>query len=79
MWFVYIIQCKDKSLYTGITTDVAKRFLAHQHGKGGAYTASHPPRKIVYKEKASSRSLALKREAQIKKFSRKGKLELTQQ
>ncbi len=74
MWYVYIIQCKDKTLYTGITTDVVKRFRAHQEGSGAAYTASHPPQKIVYKEKISSRSLALKREAYIKKLSRKEKL-----
>lgn len=76
MWFVYILKCRDGSLYTGITDDVQKRFRAHQEGRGGHYTRSHMPMKIVYTEELSSRSDALKREIVIKKLSRNNKLEL---
>jgi hypothetical protein len=53
MYFVYIVQCTDGSLYTGITTDVERRFLEHQEGKGGHYTRSHRVKKIVYTEKSA--------------------------
>lgn len=76
MYFVYIVQCTDGSLYTGITTDVERRFLEHQEGKGGHYTRSHRVKKIVYTEKVKTRSSALKREYYIKQLSllRKHKL-----
>jgi putative endonuclease len=73
-YYVYILECTDRSLYTGITTDLKRRFAEHKKGKGAHYTASHPPRKIVYQEKLPTRSAALKREAQIKKLSRQEKL-----
>ena len=76
MYFVYMLLCKDKSLYTGITTDVARRFLEHTNKKGGHYTASHPVAKIVYTEQFAARGAALKREAEIKAFPRKQKLVL---
>jgi putative endonuclease len=69
-WFVYILKCRDNSLYTGIAIDPKKRFEQHISGKGGRYTRSHRPVKIVYLEKLSNRSKALKREAQIKKMAR---------
>jgi len=75
-YFVYILKCKDKSLYTGITNNLAKRFEAHKKGTGARYTRSHPPKKIVYSEKYSNRSRALKREAEIKRLSRQEKLKL---
>jgi len=75
-YFVYIIRCKDKSLYTGITTDVKRRFAEHNAGKGGHYTSSRGVVKVVYSEKLKTRSSALRREAEIKKYSRKSKLEL---
>ena len=78
MYYIYILRCCDKSLYTGITMDVKRRFKEHRAGKGGHYTRSHPPEKIVYIEKAKTRSAALKREAAIKKMPRKRKLELTE-
>ena len=78
-YFVYIIQCAGGSLYTGITTDVARRFAEHKAGTAARYTRSHKPIKTVYKERQSSRSAALKREAQIKKYSRKQKLRLFDQ
>ncbi len=76
MYFVYIIECKDKSLYTGITTDVERRFKEHQAGIGGRYTSAKKVVKIVYKEKYPNRSSALKREAEIKGWPREKKLNL---
>ncbi len=76
MYFVYVLQCKDGSLYTGITTDVARRLSEHQAGTGGHYTRSRGAVKVLYSEKAGSRSAALKREAEIKKWDRKKKLDL---
>ena len=76
MYFVYIIQCRDKSLYTGIAVDLKKRFKEHQNKKGGHYTASHTVKKIVYTEKLQTRGQALKRESLIKSWSRKSKLKL---
>jgi len=70
MWHVYILLCSDKSYYTGISNNVEKRFLNHKNSKGGAYTRSHKPIKIIYKEKCADKSQALKREAQIKKLTK---------
>lgn len=75
-YFVYILLCSDGSLYTGSTNDVSKRFLVHQSGKGGAYTRSHKPVKIVYTEEFNDKSSALKREHQIKSWSKKKKVSL---
>jgi len=76
MYFVYIIRCKDKSLYTGITTDLARRFAEHKAGKGGRYTRAKGVLKVVYSEKHRNRSSASKRESEIKKLKRYRKLEL---
>lgn len=76
MYFVYIIECDDKSLYTGITTDLKRRFLEHQNGKGGHYTRSRKVVKFVFTEEQSDRSAALKREAEIKGWKKEQKLEL---
>jgi putative endonuclease len=76
MYFVYILECKDKSLYTGITTDIARRFKEHQNGKGAKYTGAKKAVKVVYTERKLNRSTASKREAAIKKFSRQEKLNL---
>ena len=76
MWYVYIILCKDITMYTGITTDVKRRFEEHKTGKGGHYTRAHRVKKVIYSEKHPTRSNALKREAEIKKWSREKKLEL---
>lgn len=75
-YFVYILECSDKSLYTGITTDLERRFAEHKIGKGGHYTSYNPPVKIRYFEEHNTRSLAAKREAQIKGWSRTKKLAL---
>ena len=77
MYFVYILTCKDGSLYTGITTDVDRRFKEHKAGKGGHYTKAKGVDKILYTEKQATRSLALKREAEIKRWPRRQKLALT--
>jgi len=76
MYFTYIIECLDGTLYCGITTDVKRRFKEHREGKGGNYTRSHKPLKIVYTEKCKDRSTALKREIEIKSFSKENKLKL---
>ena len=73
-WFVYILLCHDNSLYTGIAKDVEKRLSEHKSGNGGAYTRSHLPVRIVYQETQPNRSAALKREAQIKHWSRRMKM-----
>lgn len=78
MYFVYILQCKDKSLYTGITTDVVRRLAEHKAGTASHYTHAKGAVKLVYTEKHPNRSAALKREAAIKKLPRKSKLALTQ-
>jgi putative endonuclease len=74
MWYVYIIYRSDNSLYTGVTTDVSRRVKAHNEKSGGSYTRIRTPVKLVYQEAQPDRSSALKREAQIKKWSRAKKL-----
>ena len=76
MYTLYIIECADGSLYTGITTDLARRFKEHQNGKGGHYTRAHKPVRIIYSEEYANRSQASVREAAVKKFSREEKLAL---
>jgi putative endonuclease len=76
MYFVYILECKDGSLYTGITTNVARRLEEHKSGKGGHYTRARGAVKMVYTERKKNRSTASKREAAIKKLSREEKLSL---
>ncbi len=74
MWYVYVLLCKDNSLYTGISNNPEKRFLEHKNGTGGRYTRSRKPLKIIYSEKLSSKSAALKREFEIKSWSRGEKI-----
>lgn len=74
MWFVYVILCQDNSLYTGYTNNLQKRFETHQKGKGAIYTRSHKPLKIVYSQKFTSKITALKREREIKSWSRTRKI-----
>jgi len=76
MWHVYIIQCKDGSLYTGATTDISRRVIEHNNKKGGSYTRSRLPVALLYKENCFTRSQALKREIQVKSLSRAKKLAL---
>lgn len=76
MYFVYMLECIDGSLYTGITTDVARRLSEHQAGKGGHYTRAHGAKRMVYTEVHKNRSSASKREAAIKRLARQEKLKL---
>lgn len=71
-----MIQCSDLSLYTGITTDVAKRFEQHRIGKGAKFFYTCKPEKIVYVELYHNRSTASQRETRIKKLTRKEKQQL---
>lgn len=75
-WSVYILLCQDGSFYTGISNNVTRRFLDHKNGNGGAYTRSHPPLKIIYIEPVSNKSSALKRELEIKSWSRQKKIKM---
>jgi len=74
MWFVYVLLCSDGSFYVGYSDNVKKRFLDHQKGKGGRYTRSHKPIRIVYSEQLDTKSEALKREFEIKSWSREKKI-----
>ena len=69
-WFVYMVRCRDGSLYTGVTTDAKRRAKEHNAGTGGAYTRARRPVRLVYREPAKDRSSALRREARIKRLSR---------
>lgn len=75
-YFVYILQCGDGSLYTGITTDLARRLKEHVEGTGGHYTRARGAVRIIYSERHPDRSAASRREAGVKRLSRGKKLEL---
>ena len=76
MYFVYLIECADSSIYTGITTDVERRLSEHKNGIGSNYTAAKHAVRVLYTEEYPDRSSALKREAAIKRLSRAKKLAL---
>ena len=76
MNYIYILRCADGTLYTGSTTDLSRRLAAHNAGKGAKYTRSRRPVVMVYHEELESWSAALRREAAIKKLTRKEKLGL---
>ncbi|MBI3621169.1 MAG: GIY-YIG nuclease family protein [Nitrospirae bacterium] len=73
-WCVYIVECKDRSLYTGITNDLRHRVVEHNRAKGARYTRYRRPVRLVYWEEAENRSVAAQREAQVKSWSRRKKL-----
>lgn len=75
-WCVYLVRCSDFSLYCGIAKDINDRIRQHNLGKGAKYTRCRLPVQLVYLEKVKDRSSALKREFQIKQFSRCEKLRL---
>ena len=75
-WSVYILRCADNSLYTGVATDIEARLATHNAGKGAKYTRGRLPVKLVYREAASGRGAALKREHVIKRLSRAAKRQL---
>ena len=68
-WFLYLIECLDGSIYTGIAIDVAARYAAHAAGKGASYTRSHPPVKLLASTKYPDRSSASKAEYRVKQLS----------
>ena len=75
-WHVYILKCSDDTLYTGITTDIKRRFAEHEAGIGAKYTKGRSPLTLIYSEECKDRSLASKRELEIKSLSKKQKLAL---
>lgn len=76
-WSVYMIRCDDGSLYTGVSTDVERRFREHRERiRGAKFFKGRSPLEVVYREAGHSRSSACRREAEIKKLSRAGKLRL---
>jgi predicted GIY-YIG superfamily endonuclease len=74
-WFVYILRCSDGSLYTGITKDVKRRSEQHNAGTASRYTRSRLPVQVEYQEPHATRSLALKREAEINAMARLSRLD----
>ena len=80
LWYVYMVECVDNTLYTGITTDIDRRISEHNSiGLGAKYTRSRQPVELVYLESCESRSIASKREYAIKKLKKKEKLFLINQ
>ena len=77
-WFVYILRCRDGTLYTGMTDDVARRLAVHNSGKGAKYTRGRLPVEVVYTEVCESYSAALKREYAVKQLTRPEKMALLQ-
>jgi predicted GIY-YIG superfamily endonuclease len=75
-WLVYLLRCADGSLYTGITNDLPKRMKSHAAGKASRYTRSRLPVTLAYTEPHRSKSSALKREAAIKRLTRRAKIAL---
>lgn len=78
MYYTYILECADKTLYCGYTTDLERRIRAHNSGAGAKYTRARMPVKLVYSEEHGTLSEALRRECAIKKLSREKKLRLIQ-
>lgn len=68
-WFLYLVECRDGSIYTGIAVDVAARYVKHQNGKGARYTRSHPPRRLLATVEYPDRSTASKAEYKMKQLS----------
>lgn len=75
-WWVYLIECADGTLYTGISNDLDKRLAAHNAGTAARYTRGRRPVVLRYAEPAADRSSASRREASIKRLSRRAKLAL---
>ena len=76
MWYVYLLRCADDTLYAGCTNDPQRRLQQHNAGQGAKYTRSRRPVTLVYLEQAEDHSQALRREAALKRLSRKEKLAL---
>ena len=78
-WFVYVVRCRDGSLYTGIARDVNARVTQHNQGRGARYTRGRGPVALVHVERKKSQGSALRREAAIKALPRKAKLVLARE
>ncbi len=76
MYVVYILECNDKTLYTGITTDLKRRLEQHRQGEGARYTRARGVKRVLYTEKCKNQSEALSREYAIKQLTRLEKLAL---
>ncbi len=76
--FVYMLRCKDGSLYTGWTNDVKHRLAVHKSGKGAKYTRGRGPLELVYQEELPDKESALRRECEIKAMPRRKKLQLAE-
>lgn len=76
MWFVYILECSDKTLYTGITNDLFKRLETHNKGKGSKYTKARLPVVLKCYFEVENRSIASKEEYRIKQLTKKEKIKL---
>ena len=72
-WTLYLLECLDGSLYTGITNDLERRYAMHSAGKGARYTRSHPPKQIVARLEFADRSSASIAEYEVKKLDTEGK------
>lgn len=72
-WLLYILKCRDNTLYTGITNDLPRRLAQHNNGTASRYTRSRLPVKLIYQERCRGRSSALKKEYKMKQLSRKEK------
>ena len=75
-WYLYLVECGDRSLYTGITTDPKRRLSQHNQGQGSKYVRRKGPAVLVYVEPCSSNSAARRREMEIKSWNRRKKLAL---
>ena len=73
---VYLLRCRDGSLYTGVTNDLSRRLVLHETGRASAYTRARRPLTLAYQESVPDRSAALKREAAIRRLTRAEKLAL---
>jgi putative endonuclease len=73
-WFVYVLECADKTLYVGIAKDVEARLATHNAGRGARYTRARLPAKILYHERCKNQRTAMQRECEIKKWSRQKKI-----
>lgn len=76
VWFLYILECSDGSLYTGVTTDIDRRLREHQEGTGSRYTRTRRPVVLVHQEECGNRSQALSRECVVKSLPRSRKDDL---
>ena len=77
-WVCYLLRCADDTFYCGISNDLEKRLAAHNAGEGAKYTRGRLPVRVMYSESCADKSAALKRELQIKRLSRSGKIALLQ-